>query len=122
LPTSSSVAARPSSVWSSIIFVIWLRATSELDDTLILFTSDHGFFHGEHRVPRGKVLPYEPSIRVPMLMRGPGLPAGERLGQLVTNADLAPTILDAAGARPGRAQDGRSLLDLVEDPGAQWDR
>jgi Sulfatase/Domain of unknown function (DUF4976) len=99
-----------------------LRAMGELDDTLILFTSDNGFFHGEHRVPQGKVLPYEPSIRLPLLMRGPGVPAGERLGQLTTNADLAPTILDAAGARPGRAQDGRSLLDLVEDPGAQWGR
>ena len=99
-----------------------LRATGELDDTLILFTSDNGFFHGEHRVRLGKVLPYEPSIRLPLLMRGPGVPAGERLGQLVTNADLAPTIEDAAGARPGRAQDGRSLLDLVKDPGAQWGR
>jgi N-acetylglucosamine-6-sulfatase len=99
-----------------------LRATGELDQTLILFTSDNGFFHGEHRVPQGKVLPYEPSIRLPLLMRGPGVPAGERLGQLVTNADLAPTIVDAAGARPGRAQDGRSLLDLVKDPGAQWGR
>ena len=99
-----------------------LRATGELDDTLILFTSDNGFFHGEHRVRQGKVLPYEPSIRLPLLMRGPGVPAGERLGQLVTNADLAPTIEDAAGARPGLAQDGRSLLDLVKDPGAQWGR
>jgi N-acetylglucosamine-6-sulfatase len=99
-----------------------LEATGELDDTLILFTSDNGFFHGEHRVPAGKVLPYEPSIRLPLLMRGPGVSAGERRTQLVTNADLTPTILDAAGAPPGRAQDGRSLLDLVGDPGAQWGR
>jgi N-acetylglucosamine-6-sulfatase len=99
-----------------------LRATGELAHTLILFTSDNGFFHGEHRIPTGKLLAYEPSIRLPLLMRGPGVPAGERLAQLVTNADLAPTILDAAGARPGRVQDGRSLLDLVDDPGAQWGR
>ena len=53
-----------------------LRAVGELDNTLILFTSDNGFFHGEHRVPTGKVLVYEPSIRVPLLMRGPGVPRG----------------------------------------------
>ena len=99
-----------------------LRATGELDDTLILFTSDNGFFHGEHRVPEGKVLLYEPSIRLPLLMRGPGVPAGTATRQLVTNADLAPTILDAAGARAGRVEDGRSLLELVRDPGVQWGR
>ena len=73
-------------------------------------------------MPQGKLLVYEPSIRLPLLMRGPGVPAGERRSQLVTNADLAPTILDAAEATPGRAQDGRSLLDLALDPGAQWGR
>ena len=99
-----------------------LETAGELDDTLILFTSDNGFFHGEHRVRQGKLLVYEPSIRLPLLMRGPGVPENESQSQLVTNADLAPTILDAADARPGRAQDGRSLLDLVEDPGVQWGR
>jgi N-acetylglucosamine-6-sulfatase len=99
-----------------------LRSVGELDDTLILFTSDNGFFHGEHRVPAGKVLVYEPSIRLPLLMRGPGVPAGTTAHQLVTNADLAPTILDASGARPGRVEDGRSLLDLVHDGGVEWGR
>ena len=99
-----------------------LETAGEFDDTLILFTSDNGFFHGEHRVRQGKLLVYEPSIRLPLLMRGPGVPENESQSQLVTNADLAPTILDAADARPGRAQDGRSLLDLVEDPGVQWGR
>lgn len=99
-----------------------LRASGELDNTLILFTSDNGFFHGEHRVATGKQLPYEPSIRLPLLMRGPGVPGGVTAGQLVTNADLAPTILDAADATPGRAQDGRSLLELVQDPGVEWGR
>ena len=102
--------------------VAGLQGTGELDDTLILFTSDNGFFHGEHRVRQGKLLVYEPSIRLPLLMRGPGVPAGERRSQLVTNADLAPTILDAAGATPGRLQDGRSLFGLIDDPGVQWGR
>jgi hypothetical protein len=99
-----------------------LKAAGELDDTLILFTSDNGFFHGEHRVPQGKILAYEPSIRLPLIMRGPGVPRDERQSQLVTNADLAPTILDAADAKAGRAQDGRSLFGLLDDPGVQWGR
>jgi N-acetylglucosamine-6-sulfatase len=99
-----------------------LRGTGELDNTLILFTSDNGFFAGEHRVATGKVLAYEPSIRLPLLMRGPGVPVGATAGQLVTNADLAPTILDAAEAKPGRVEDGRSLLELVGDPGVEWGR
>jgi N-acetylglucosamine-6-sulfatase len=99
-----------------------LRAEHELDNTLILFTSDNGFFHGEHRVQLGKVLVYEPSIRVPLIMRGPGVPQGERRGQLVTNADLAPTILEAAGATAGKPQDGRSLFPLLDDRGLEWGR
>jgi N-acetylglucosamine-6-sulfatase len=99
-----------------------LRAERELDNTLILFTSDNGFFHGEHRVQLGKVLVYEPSIRVPLIMRGPGVPEGAHRGQLVTNADLAPTILEAAGAKPGKPQDGRSLFPLLDDRGLEWGR
>jgi N-acetylglucosamine-6-sulfatase len=102
--------------------VAHLRSVGELDNTLILFTSDNGFFAGEHRVATGKVLVYEPSIRVPLLMRGPGVPRAAKATQLVSNADLAPTILDAADATPGRVEDGRSLLELVRDPGVQWGR
>jgi N-acetylglucosamine-6-sulfatase len=100
-----------------------LREAGELNRTLILFTSDNGFFHGEHRVPFGKVMVYEPSIRVPLILRGPGVPAGARRRQLVTNADLAPTILDAADAVPaGRVPDGRSLFPLLRDRGLAWGR
>jgi N-acetylglucosamine-6-sulfatase len=99
-----------------------LARSGEIDNTIVVFTSDNGFFHGEHRIPTGKLLPYEPSIRVPLLMRGPGIQRGLRLGQLVTNADLAQTVLDAADATPGRTQDGRSLLRLADDPGLWWGR
>ena len=92
-----------------------LEASGELNRTLIVFTADNGFFHGEHRVPAGKVLVYEPSVRVPLIIRGPGVPAGARRSSLVANIDLAPTILDAANARPGRRQDGRSLLPFARD-------
>lgn len=93
-----------------------LRSTGELNETLIIFTSDNGFLLGEHRIRTGKQYPYEPSIRVPLVMRGPGLPKGETREQLAANVDLAPTILDYANAEPGVAPDGRSLRRLIDDP------
>jgi arylsulfatase A-like enzyme len=90
-----------------------LREDHELGRTLVVFTSDNGYLHGEHRVPFGKLLPYEPSIRVPLVIRGPGLPADVRVGEPVSNQDLAPTILDAADASAGLPQDGLSLMPLA---------
>ena len=78
--------------------------------------------HGEHRALAEKVLPYEPSIRIPLVMRGPGIPRGRTDPRLVGNLDVPATILDATGVSPGRPQDGRSLLDLVDDPGEEWGR
>lgn len=88
-----------------------LRATDELDNTYIVFTSDNGYQLGEHRYS-GKTLPYEESLRVPLLVRGPGVKQS-RPDVTATTVDLAPTIIDAAGARAGRVQDGRSLLPLL---------
>ena len=102
--------------------VTQLQALGELDNTLIVFTADNGFFHGEHRVPNGKVLHYEPSSRVPLILRGPGVPRGRTLSQPVANVDLAPTLVDAANATAGRRMDGRSLLPLLGDPGRSWGR
>jgi N-acetylglucosamine-6-sulfatase len=93
-----------------------LRSAGELEDTLILYTADNGFFHGEHRILTGKNRVYEEAIRVPMLLRGPGVPKGVTVPEPVINADISPTALEAAGADAGRAQDGRSLLDLAEHP------
>jgi N-acetylglucosamine-6-sulfatase len=93
-----------------------LDATGELGRTLVIFTADNGFFHGEHRIPDGKVLVYEPSVRVPLIVRGPGLPRGVQRPNLAANVDLAATILDAAGARADRRLDGRSLLPFARDP------
>ena len=92
-----------------------LQATGELERTLVIFTADNGFFHGEHRVASGKVLVYEPSVRVPLILRGPGVPRGVTRTNLAANVDLAATILDAANVRPGRRIDGRSLLPFAAD-------
>ena len=99
-----------------------LARTGELDNTLIIYTADNGFMHGEHRALAEKVLPYEPSIRVPLILRGPGVPRGRVDGRLVANVDVPATILDATETVPGRVQDGRSLLPLLADPGAEWGR
>jgi N-acetylglucosamine-6-sulfatase len=92
-----------------------LKQQGELNNTVILFTSDNGYLSGQHRVLQGKVLPYEPSIRVPLLIRAPGVPHGVHRRQLVENVDLAPTILDFAHANPGRVQDGSSLVPIMRN-------
>ena len=102
-----------------------LRQSGELDNTLILFTSDNGFFHGEHRVANGKVLWYEPSIHLPLMMRWTGnqsLPRGVHRSQLAMNVDDAETILDSAGVRAGRTEDGVSLLPFWRDRGKEAGR
>ena len=93
-----------------------LEARGELDNTLIAYTSDNGFFHGEHRVFQGKQRIYEESIRVPLQMRGPGIAPGTRVDELSINADLAPTIVAAANASPGLVMDGQSLISIVQQP------
>ena len=90
-----------------------LRRTGQLDSTLFIFTSDNGWMLGQHRMAKYKYVPYEESIRVPLLMRGPGVRRGAVATELAGNIDLASTILDAAGARPGRTQDGISLLPIA---------
>ena len=99
-----------------------LRANGELENTLLMFTSDNGFFHGEHRIPGGKTRIYEESIRVPLQMRGPGIPRGVNVGALSINADLAPTIVDVANANPGLVMDGRSLIPVAQQPGIEQGR
>jgi N-acetylglucosamine-6-sulfatase len=91
-----------------------LRRAGDLEKTLIVFTSDNGYFHGEHRIPSGKLYLYEPAVRVPLLMRGPGIPPRTRVDDLVANIDLAPTIADAANVSALRIVDGRSLLPLLQ--------
>ena len=90
-----------------------LRRRGELDNTLIVFTSDNGFFLGQHRIRSGKIRHYEDASRVPLLMRGPGVPRGATVRKQVANIDLAATILDAgrARARPRAGSTGVSLLD-----------
>jgi arylsulfatase A-like enzyme len=93
-----------------------LRRTGELDNTYVIFTSDHGYMQGEHRIPQGKMVPYDPSTQVPLLIRGPGIPRGRRTKALVGDVDFAATVLDATPARATRALDGRSYLPFARNP------
>ena len=95
-----------------------LKSLDLLDDTIVLFTSDHGC-HFKTRNAEYKRSCHESSIRVPTAMVGPGL-RGRRVEQLVSLIDLPPTLLDAAGLPiPGQMQ-GRSLMPLVRGETEGW--
>ena len=93
-----------------------LGSLGRLRNTYIIFTSDNGFFFGEHRLTGGKFIAYEPATHMPLLMRGPGIAPGTATGELVSQVDLAPTILELAGARADKSIDGRSLVPFMRDP------
>ncbi len=86
-----------------------LKTTGEYDDTVVMFTSDNGYFLGEHRMRQGKIWAHEPSLRVPFLVAGPGVPRGTRFDP-VRMEDIAATVLALGGAGPPRPADGLSLV------------
>jgi N-acetylglucosamine-6-sulfatase len=92
-----------------------LQETGELSNTYIFLTSDNGWHRGEHRIPAEKYTPYEESIRVPLIVTGPGVPAGRSINRVAGLVDLAPTLLELAGAPADAigASDGRSLVPLL---------
>jgi N-acetylglucosamine-6-sulfatase len=93
-----------------------LGGEHRLRNTYVIFTSDNGFFYGEHRLTGGKFLAYEPATHLPLLMRGPGIRAGTSTGELAANIDIAPTILELAGVTPDKSVDGSSLVPFFRDP------
>jgi arylsulfatase A-like enzyme len=99
-----------------------LGADGQLGNTYLIFTSDNGFMQGQHRLHQGKFVPYEPSIQVPLLIRGPGIPPGGISKELVSNVDLTATILEMTGAPAGLTQDGRSILPFARDPARKTTR
>jgi N-acetylglucosamine-6-sulfatase len=105
-----------------------LKQTGELGNTVLIFTSDNGYYFGEHRIGRDKSHPYEEGIRVPLLIRAPGrFGRGGRIAdEPAANIDLVPTLLQVAGAHPCadaddcRVMDGRSLVPVLR--GEDWPR
>jgi N-acetylglucosamine-6-sulfatase len=92
-----------------------LKRTGQMRDTLVIYISDNGYFTGNHRFLVGKELPYEESVRVPLMMRWDALGQAPRsIGGLALNIDLAPTITEAAGVTQHNPYDGTSLLGLLD--------
>ena len=100
--------------------VATLEETGELDNTYVIYTSDNGWHMGEHRQQYGKTTAYEEDIRVPFVIRGPGIAKGTRVSSFVVNNDLAPSFADMAGVTPPSFVDGRSFLPLLDDPLQPW--
>ena len=92
-----------------------------LDNTFILFTSDNGYFYGEHGLSLERRLPYEEAVRTPLLIRYPPLvKRNTRIGEFVLSVDYAPTALMLAGARMGSHIQGQSILPLLQGKKQNW--
>lgn len=101
-----------------------LRETAQLDNTLVIFLSDNGSFFGEHGLGVERRLPYEESIRSPLIVTHPGaVQAGQRIRSFALSIDIAPTVIAAAGVAVPATVQGRSILPLLhgEMPG-DWRR
>lgn len=97
-----------------------LRDDGALDGTIVVFTSDNGFYLGEHDKRFGKITPHEPSIRVPLMITGPGIPRGHRYDPVAT-IDLAPTFAAWAGTDL-KDPDGIDLSATIESGDVGWQR
>lgn len=98
-----------------------LKETGQLDNTVIVFTSDNGYFYGEHGLSVERRLAYEESIRMPMLVRYPRMiKAGTVRDEFALNIDIAPTLLSLAGISVPEAMQGRSLAPLLKGERVKW--
>jgi N-acetylglucosamine-6-sulfatase len=102
--------------------MIALRRSGELGRTLVVFTSDNGYFLGEQRIRQGKSYPYSASGRVPLLVRGPGIPAGAVRQDPYLTIDHAATLAQTAGVTPPYATDGISMLGVARNGDKGWAR
>ena len=91
-----------------------LSRTDQLEDTYLIFTSDNGYHMGIHRIRGAKWTPYTEAHEVPLVVRGPGVPADESFDELVANTDIAPTVLDLAGSSPPGWMDGRTFVPFLD--------
>ena len=100
--------------------VAWLKARNLLESTLIIYMGDNGFAFGEHGLI-DKRTAFDWSMRVPMLVHAPGLVApGQQIDRVVANIDIAPTMLDLAGAAKPTHMQGMSMLPVLRDAKAPW--
>ncbi len=98
-----------------------LAQTGEMGNTVVVFTSDNGYFLGEYKIRQGKTYPYSPAGRVPLLVRGPGIPAGQVRSDPFLSIDHAPTWVQAAGTSMPYEADGQSRWDVLRHGDQGWD-
>ena len=91
-------------------------------ETYVFFTSDNGFFFGQHRFSDGKSLPYESSSRVPLAVTGPGVPRGAKSRQLASSMDVGATVLALARVDTPYRPDGVSLRSSWRSPSSDTNR
>jgi arylsulfatase A-like enzyme len=99
--------------------IAWLKESGQFGNTLIVFMGDNGLLEGEHGMV-DKRTAHEPSIRIPIIARGPGLPAGKVVSGQVLAMDTAPSIIDLCGAPPLEKIQGRSWKSLVNAGDPRW--
>ena len=93
----------------------------ELDNTIVVVTSDHGYWYGEHGLSAERRLAYEEALRIPLMIRYPNrVPAGMRPGQMALSIDIAPTMLELAGAEAPAGLHGRSLAPILDGKAPDW--
>ena len=98
-----------------------LERTGQMDNTVFVFTSDEGYFFGEHGLSIERRLAYEESIRIPMIIRYPKLiRAGSRIDAMALGIDLAPTLLELADTKPAAPMNGKSLVPLLAGRKTPW--
>jgi N-acetylglucosamine-6-sulfatase len=98
-----------------------LEKAAALDNTVVVFTSDHGYFYGEHGLNEERRLAYEETIRIPLLVRyPPRIKAGSVASEMALTIDLAPTLLELAGLTPAPAVQGRSLAPVFAGAPGTW--
>jgi arylsulfatase A-like enzyme len=90
-------------------------------NTYIFFSSDNGYHMGEHSLRPGKMTAFDTDIRVPLIVTGPGVPAGKWVDEIVENIDLCPTFDELGGAETAASVDGHSLVRLLQgQPTLDW--
>jgi N-acetylglucosamine-6-sulfatase len=98
-----------------------LERLGQLDRTVVIFTSDEGYFFGEHGLSVERRLSYEESARIPMLMRYPGLARpGSHVEEFALGIDIAPTVMELAGVKPAYPMHGRSLVPALRGNAPDW--
>ncbi|PWJ57863.1 arylsulfatase A-like enzyme [Dyadobacter jejuensis] len=96
-----------------------LKKQGVFDNTIIVFTSDHGLFHGEYGLG-GKTFLYDIDLKVPLIIYAPGISKRKVVEELCLNIDIAPTLLDFAGIAIPEGMQGRSLKPLLQKTDKKW--